>query len=88
VLSKAYNFNVDKETWFEELKAVAVEFGYIANKKEFKANPGMFKGMVADIAAAVRAAITHRANTLELYIVMQIIGEEKVKNRFSRFLKE
>lgn len=86
--SKAYNFNVDKETWFEELKAVGVELGYTANKKEFKANPGMFKGMVADVAAVVRAAITHRANTPELYTVMQIIGEEKVKNRFNKFLKE
>jgi glutamyl/glutaminyl-tRNA synthetase len=86
--SKAYNFNSDKETWFEELKAVGVELGYTANKKEFKANPGMFKGMVADVAATLRAAITHRANTPELYTVMQIMGEEKVKNRFNKFIKE
>jgi glutamyl-tRNA synthetase len=86
--SKAYNFNADKETWFEELKAVGVELGYTANKKEFKANPEMFKGMVADVAAVVRAAITHRANTPELYTVMQIMGEEKVKNRFNKFIKE
>ena len=86
--SKAYNFNSDKETWFEELKAVGAELGYTANKKEFKANPGMFKGMAADTAAAVRGAITHRANTPELYTVMQIMGQEKVKNRFSKFLKE
>lgn len=85
--SKAYNFNTDKETWFEELKLVGAELGYTANRKEFKANPGMFKGMVADVAAAVRAAITHRANTPDLYTVMQIMGEEKVKSRFEKFLK-
>lgn len=85
--SRAYNFNTDKDTWFQELKAVGVELGYTANRKEFKANPDMFKGMVADVAAAVRAAITHRANTPDLYTVMQIMGEEKVRSRFNKFLK-
>jgi glutamyl-tRNA synthetase len=84
--SKAYNFNSDKETWFEELKSVGKELGYTANRKEFKASPEAFKGMVADVAAAVRAAITHRANTPDLYTVMQIMGEEKVKDRFNKFL--
>lgn len=86
--SKAYNFNVDKDTWFENLKAAGAELGYTSNRKEFKANPEAFKGMVSDVAAVVRAAITHRANTPDLYTVMQIIGEEKVKNRFNKFLKE
>jgi glutamyl-tRNA synthetase len=85
--SKAYNFNTDKETWFEELKAVGSQLGYAANKKEFKANPEKFKGMVAEVAAAVRAAVTHRANTPELYTIMQILGEETVKERFQKFLK-
>lgn len=84
--SKAYNFNTDKDIWFEELKAVGAELGYTSNRKEFKANPGNFKGMVADVAAAVRAAVTHRANTPDLYTVMQIMGEEKVRSRFDKFL--
>jgi glutamyl-tRNA synthetase len=86
--SKAYNFESDKETWFEELKSIGAELGYTANRKEFKANPENFKGMVADVAAAVRLAITHRANTPDLYTVMQVMGEEKVKHRFNQFLKE
>jgi len=84
--AKAYNFNVDKDTWFEELKAVGAELGYTSNRKEFKANPEAFKGMVADVAAAVRAAVTHRANTPDLYTVMQIMGEDKVRSRFGKFL--
>jgi glutamyl-tRNA synthetase len=84
--SKAYNFSTDKETWFEELKAVGAQLGYTSNKKEFKANPGAFKGMVADVAAAVRAAVAHRANTPDLYTIMQIMGEEKVRSRFNKFL--
>ena len=86
--SKTYNFNVDKDTWFEELKSIGAELGYTSNRKQFKANKEMFKGLIADVAAAVRAAITHRSNTPDLYTVMHIIGEEKVKNRFNKFLKE
>ncbi|MGL4774572.1 MAG: glutamate--tRNA ligase [Clostridium sp.] len=84
--AKAYNFNTDKDTWFEELKAVGVELGYCANRKEFKANPDQFKGMISDVAGVVRAAITHRSNTPDLYTIMQIMGEEKVRERFNKFL--
>jgi len=86
--SKAYNLNSDKETWFEELKSVGAELGYTVNRKEFKANPGTFRGMVADVAAIVRVAITHRTNTPDLYTVMQIIGNEKIENRLNKFIKK
>lgn len=85
--SSLYNFSADKETWFEELKAIGAELGYTSNRKEFKANPQSFKGMVADVAAAVRAALTHRVNTPDLYTIMQIMGEDRVKNRFSEFTR-
>lgn len=84
---EAYNFNTDKDTWFEELKAVGLELGYCANRKDFKANPDAYKGMIADVAGAVRAAITHRSNTPDLYTIMQIMGEEKVRERFKKFLE-
>ncbi|MGL5150649.1 MAG: glutamate--tRNA ligase [Clostridium sp.] len=83
---KAYNFNTDKDTWFEELKGVGLDIGYCANRKDFKANPDQYKGMISDVAGAVRAAITHRSNTPDLYTIMQIMGEEKVRARFKQFL--
>lgn len=83
--AKAYNFNSDKDTWFEELKAVAVELGYATDRKAFKQNPENFKGMVSDVAGAIRSAITHRTNTPDLYTIMQIIGEENTRNRFELF---
>lgn len=86
--SKEYNFDTDKDTWFEELKAVGSKLGYTANRKDFKANPENFKGMVADVAAAVRIALTHRSNTPDLYTIMQILGKEKVYSRFNRFINE
>lgn len=84
--AKVYNFNTDQETWFEELKALAVELGYATNRKEYKKNPENFKGMVSDVAGAVRAALTHRTNTPDLYTIMQIMGEDKVRERFNKFI--
>jgi glutamyl-tRNA synthetase len=85
--SKAYNFNTDKDTWFEELKVVAVELGYATDRKAFKKNPENYKGMVSDVAGCVRTALTHRSNTPDLYTIMQIMGEERVRNRFRKFLQ-
>jgi len=85
--SKAYNFNTDKDTWFEELKAVAVELGYATDRKSFKKEPEAYKGMVSDVAGVVRAALTHRANTPDLYTIMQIMGEDLVRSRFNKFLE-
>ena len=71
---------------FEELKEIGTELGYCTNRKEFKANPENYKGMISDVAGAVRAALTHRSNTPDLYTIMQIMGEEKVKSRFKNFI--
>ena len=43
--------------------------------------------MVSDVAGAVRAAVTHRSNTPDLYTIMQILGEDKVRERFEKFIK-
>ena len=85
--AKAYNFNTTQEEWFEELKALGIELGYCANRKEYKANPDAFKGMISDVAGAVRSAISHRTNTPDLYTIMQILGEDKVRERFAKFIE-
>lgn len=83
----AYHYDTDQETWFEELKAVAVTLGYTADRKAFKKDPSAFKGMVSDVAGAVRAALTHRGNTPDLYTIMHILGETEVRNRLAAFTK-
>lgn len=85
--AKAYRYDTDQETWFEELKAAAIELGYTADRKAFKKTPEAFKGMVSDVAGAVRAALTHRANTPDLYTIMHILGEQEVRNRLEAFAK-
>ena len=83
---EAYNYDTDQETWFNELKELAVTLGYTADRKAYKKTPEAFKGMVSDVAGAVRSAISHRTNTPDLYTIMHIIGEDAVRARFESFL--
>ncbi|MGL4799089.1 MAG: glutamate--tRNA ligase [Cellulosilyticaceae bacterium] len=83
----AYNHSEEnQEGWFETLKNFGLSIGYCANRKDYKANPEAYKGMISDVAGAVRAAITHRSNTPDLYTIMQILGEDKVNARLDAFL--
>ena len=82
-----YNFDVDGDTWFSDLKAIAVDLGYATDRKKYKKNPEEYKGMVSDVAGAVRAAVTHRSNTPDLYTIIKILGKDKVSERFEEFTK-
>ncbi|WML34262.1 glutamate--tRNA ligase [Clostridium sp. OS1-26] len=88
VYMNKYNVNAtSQEEWFENLKAIGLELGYCANRKEYKANPDQYKGMISDVAGAVRAALSHRSNTPDIYTIMNILGQDKVKERFEKFLE-
>jgi glutamyl-tRNA synthetase len=87
VYMNKYNANAaSQEEWFEDLKSIGLDLGYCGNKKEYKANPDQYKGMISDVAGSVRAALSHRSNTPDIYTIMCILGKDKVKERFEKFL--
>lgn len=74
----------DQEKWFSNIKLLAEELGYASNMKEYKKNPEMFKGNVADIATVIRVALTSKCQTPDLYEIMKLFGKERIKRRFSK----
>lgn len=86
IYKEKFEIGKDNDEWFSKLKEIAVELGYATDRKKFKKNPEEYKGMVSDVAGAVRAAITHRSNTPDLHTIMTILGENKVKERFEQFV--
>ncbi len=76
-----YDFADDAQTWFSKVKEIASRLGFAAEMKDYKTNPEAYKGSVADVAEVLRIAVTGRANTPDLWTIMQILGEEKTKNR-------
>ena len=75
-----------KDNWFEEVKKMAEGLGYCVNMKEYKASPDSFKGSIADVTGIIRVAITNRQNTPDIFIIMDVLGTEKVVERLEKVL--
>ncbi len=83
-----YSYSDDAQTWFSKVKEVAASLGFAAETKDYKANPEAYKGSVADVAEVLRIALTGRANTPDLWTVMQILGEEVSRKRLQKAAEE
>lgn len=79
----AYDYNDDAQLWFSKIKEIAASFGFAAEMKDYKSNPEAFKGSVSDVAEVLRIAVTGRANSPDLWSVMQILGADETKKRIS-----
>ena len=80
---ETYDAADEMSAWFDKIKAIADALGYASDMKAYKANPADYKGSVADISAFIRVAVTGKQNAPDLYTVMQILGEEKTRERIS-----
>lgn len=78
-----FNIADDKQQWFDRIKALCEPLGYTPNVKEYKKNPEAFKGHVGDVSTVIRLAVTGRRNTPDLYAIMSLLGEDRVKERLN-----
>ena len=74
-----------KDVWFNNIKLLCDELGYASNMKEYKENPDMFKGNVADVSTVLRVVLTTKSMTPDLYEIMRILGKDRVSKRFNMF---
>ena len=81
---EAYNPADDKDAWFQRMKDLCEPLGFTPNVKEYKANPDAYKGHVGDVSTVIRVAATSRANTPDLYYILQILGKEEVLHRLDQ----
>ena len=82
---KLYDEKDDKDTWFNKIKEVADTLGYASDMKAYKENPDKYKGNVADIATVIRVVLTTSRVTPDLYAIMQLLGKDRIINRFNKF---
>ena len=78
---EVYSHSQDKDGWFDTVKSICEPLGYTPNVKEYKKNPEAYKGHVGDVSSVIRIVVTSRRNTPDLYAIMQLLGEEKVRER-------
>lgn len=84
---EAYSHSQDKDGWFDTVKSICEPLGYTPNVKEYKKNPEAYKGHVGDVSSVIRIAVTSRRNTPDLYAIMQLLGEDKVRERIAAAIK-
>ncbi len=82
----AYNPAHSKDEWFAAIKDLCEPLGFAREVKEYKKNPDGYKGHVGDVSSVLRIAVTGRKNTPDLYAIMQLLGEEQVRQRLSECL--
>ena len=76
----------EMNTWFDKIKAIAERMGYASDMKAYRESPEAFRGSVADVSMFLRVAVTGRLNSPDMYSVMQILGEERVRERITAML--
>ena len=80
---KAFNINDSKDEWFARMKEVAGKIGFATDMKLYKAEHENFKGSIADFSGIIRVALTGRAQTPDLYAIINLLGEKEVISRLN-----
>ncbi len=85
-LKEGLSLKQDEQSWFANMKDIAVKHGYAGNRGEYKANPESFKGLVGDVAEILRITLTGRKNSPNLYYVMRILGKKECDKRIDKVI--
>ena len=81
-----YDENDDKDTWFNKMKELSDKLGYCSDMKLYKEDPSKYKGNVADVSNIIRVGVTTLTTTPDLYIILQLLGKDRILKRIERFL--
>ncbi len=83
----SYDENDEEDKWFEKIKNIASMNNFAANMKDYREHPEDYLGNVTDIATVLRVALTSKTVTPNLHQISRILGKEKMKERFDKFLQ-
>ena len=81
--AETYDPADDMDTWFSKIRAIGESLGYTSDMKAWRASPESYRGNVGDVSMFLRIAVTGRMNSPDMYAVMQILGEERVRARIA-----
>ncbi len=81
------NYEVDEQTWFNNLKTLGLRHGFAESGKIYKANKDQYIGQVGDVAEIVRIAMTTSKQSPNLYYVLRVLKKDEVCRRISRILE-
>ncbi len=77
---------VDKDTWFNNIKAIGAKYGYASNVKDYKRDPASYHGHCGTVCNYIRVALTGRKNSPDLYSICLLLGRDRMNARLKKFL--
>ena len=80
-----YDNNDGQDVWFEKIKEISEKNGFCKDVKQFKKDPGDYKGHVGDVSMFLRIAVTGKMNSPDMYEVMKLLGGDKVIARIKTY---
>ena len=89
VLNNFLNKNrldLNEQDWFANLKEIGMSSGFASNNKEYKANKDAYKGHIGDVAQIIRISLTTKAQSPNLYNILQILGKETYTTRINNII--
>lgn len=78
--------DLTEQDWFANLKEIGSACGFAANNKEYKANKEAYKGHIGDVAQIIRIALTTKAQSPNLYNILQILGKDRYESRINNII--
>ena len=81
---EGYSEADDNSAWFEKIRAITADLGYAVKPKDYKKNPGQYKGHVGHVSNCIRIALTGRSSSPDLWTIQQIMGREQVFARLDK----
>lgn len=79
--TELFNKELDKNSWFENVKELASKYNFATDNKLYKANPENYNGNVASFCTLIRYAFTGKVNTPDLFEICNVLGIKELQNR-------
>lgn len=83
--NSVYNKNDEKEVWWNKIKDYAIKYNFCPDVKEYKVCPGNYCGHVGDLCELIRAAITGRTITPDIYEILKLLDKVSIEKRIKLF---
>ena len=81
-----YDQKDDQSGWFEKIRNISGDLGYAVRPKDYKNDPDSYKGHVGHVSTVIRIALMGRTDSPDLWEIQQILGEDRVRSRISKFI--
>lgn len=86
-INNFYDENASKEEWFNQIKVLAVKYGYAPDMKQYKQEKEKYKGHVGDVCEVIRVSVTSLKATPDLYEILKYLGKDRILERI-KFYQE